>query len=296
MARWSLLLAAVAAGAVVTLASGAARASGDLFADCGGAVFNGNEQCTVTASGGCTAACAPPKLVVACSAKLEAGCTGGCTATLPSCETSCQGSCDTACQANPGNFSCSADCEGTCQGNCSSTCSSMSGDTNCEAECKAACGARCDAGCTGQPPGASCSGACQGSCQGSCTGQANLSCDIQCQAQGQVSCAASLQTNCEASCNANAAIFCNGQFINPQDANACVDDLKSLFNIKVEGWSYATSSCDGGVCSAQAAAGGQASASCDLAPSGTPPLSGGLLALGLGSVVAGVVRRRARTG
>jgi hypothetical protein len=140
---------------------------------------------------------------------------------------------------------------------------------------------------------AGCQGQCDLSCQGSCDGQANVGCDIMCQAMGNASCTASLTAKCTGGCMAHTAIFCNGNFINATDAQSCVDDLKKLFNIEVSGYAEASSNCDGGTCSAQAAAGGQASASCDMAPS-APPLSGGLLALGLGGVIAGVVRRRVR--
>jgi hypothetical protein len=89
---------------------------------------------------------------------------------------------------------------------------------------------------------------------------------------------------------AHNAIFCDGTFINATDADACANDLKSLFHITVTGYSYSSSDCDGGACEAQAGAGG--SVSCDMAPASEPPLSGALLGLGLGATVIGAVRRR----
>ncbi len=91
---------------------------------------------------------------------------------------------------------------------------------------------------------------------------------------------------------AHTAIFCDGNFINATDANACVDDLKKLFNIQVTGYASGSAGCDGGTCEAQGAAGG--SVSCAMAAANEPPLSGGLLGLGLGVTVLGVVRRRRR--
>jgi hypothetical protein len=285
MSRWSSLVAVVA-GALVTFAAGSARA--DILSDCGGAVFNGNESCTVDASASCDVQCSVSNLELACSADFESMCSGGCTATLPSCNTSCEASCMGSCQG--GNFDCNANCTGTCEGDCSSSCSSSSDQATCEAECKGSCQGRCTASCSGSPP--SCSGACQASCSGSCSGQANAMCDINCQAKLQGMCTAMLQAKCTGGCQAHTAIFCDGNFINATDANACVDDLKKLFNIEVSGWAYATSGCDGGTCSASAGAGGQASASCDMAPGDGPPLSAGLLGIGLGAAVVGVVRRR----
>ena len=89
---------------------------------------------------------------------------------------------------------------------------------------------------------------------------------------------------------AHTAIFCDGNFINATDADACVNDLKSLFNIQVMGYASASSDCDAGTCEAQAAAGG--TVSCDMAPGNEPPLSGALLGLGLGVTAIGAARRR----
>ena len=107
---------------------------------------------------------------------------------------------------------------------------------------------------------------------------------------GSASCTASVSEKCTGGCMAHTAIFCDGNFINATDADACVNDLKSLFHIEVTGYSYSSSDCDGGTCEAQAGAGG--SVSCDMAPAGEPPLSGGLLGLGLGATVIGAARRR----
>lgn len=91
---------------------------------------------------------------------------------------------------------------------------------------------------------------------------------------------------------AHTAIFCDGNFINATDADACVNDLKSLFHIEVTGYSSSSSGCDGGTCEAQAAAGG--SASCDVAPANEPPLSGAWAGFGLGAIAVGAFRLRRR--
>jgi len=276
-------------GSALSLVAGAARA--DIVSDCGGAVFNGDEQCTAEVKGTCDLACSTPNLQLACNAQLEASCQGGCNATLPSCQASCQGGCDAKCQVNPGTYDCKTDCSATCEGNCTGACSTASDHATCEGQCQASCAARCTTQCSGQPPTADCQGQCALSCQGSCDGQANLSCDIDCQARGSASCTASLQEKCVGDCNLKKPqIYCNGSFINAADANACADDLRALFHITVTGWSYSDSGCDGGTCSADAAAGG--SVSCALSPTKEPPLSGGIFGIALGAVVVGAVRRR----
>jgi hypothetical protein len=286
--RGASSLLALVAGAVVLLVAGRARA--DIFSDCGGAVFDGSETCTANPSVTCDVACSAPNVQIACDAQLEASCSGGCTATLPSCQASCEGGCSGKCTATPGTFDCNTDCNATCQGDCSGACSTSGDQTTCTGQCNASCAAHCNTQCSATPPTADCEGQCDLSCQGSCSGQANLSCDISCQAMGSASCTASLSEKCTGGCMAHTAIFCNGNFINAQDANACVSDLKSLFNIQVMGYASASSDCDAGTCEAQAAAGG--TVSCDMAPGNEPPLSGALLGLGLGVTAIGAARRR----
>ncbi len=282
---------ALAAGAVVALAAGSARA--DIYSDCGGAVFSGSEKCTADVSGSCDVACAPPNLQLACDAQLEAKCQGTCTASVPSCQTTCEGGCSGKCMANQGNYNCNTDCNATCQGNCAGACSSASDGATCTGQCNASCAARCNTECSGTPPSADCQGQCALSCQGSCSGQANVSCDIDCQAQGSASCTASLTAKCTGGCMAHTAIFCDGNFINAADANACISDLQTLLHIQVTGYATGSSGCEGGTCEAQGSAGG--SVSCAMAPANEPSPSGGLLVIGVGATVVGAVRRRRRS-
>jgi hypothetical protein len=116
---------------------------------------------------------------------------------------------------------------------------------------------------------------------------------VSCQAKGYVSCTSQLQGGCQADCSAKGGLFCNGQFVNVNGSqlDSCANALECEFNIMVSGYANGSAECDGGSCSAEASAG--ASASCDMSPN-APPISGGLLALGLGGVAAGIVRRRVR--
>jgi MYXO-CTERM domain-containing protein len=113
-----------------------------------------------------------------------------------------------------------------------------------------------------------------------------MSCDVSCQSKGYASCEASLQGGCQAQCSQpKGALFCDGQYVNASNVDQCIADLKALLNIQVSG--EASGNCSGNTCSGQASG----SVSCGVAPA-TPPLSGTVLALGLGAAAAGVVRRR----
>jgi hypothetical protein len=290
MLRPLALLVSAASFALFVFTPLAARA--DVFSSCGNIDVSSSAKCELDASVNCSARCVPLQFEASCAAQLEVSCNGSCTASADvNCTASCTaGSCEATCNADPGNFDCQGTCEADCDGHCQGQCASNSNQSECSASCKATCGGHCSAQCTGTPPSASCQARCQASCQGSCTAQANLSCDITCQSTGYVDCEAKLQGGCTAQCSQpKGALFCDGQFIDATNLQQCLDDLKNLLKITVQG--DASGSCSGNQCSGQASGSVKA---CEVAPGNAPPLSGGLLALGLGAVVAGVVRRRSR--
>lgn len=257
---------------------------------CGNIDVAADAQCQVVTSGGCDAQCTPLKMDLACSAKLEASCTGQCSATLDaSCNTSCTADCTGRCTANPGSLDCQGDCEATCDADCSGKCSASSNQAQCQASCKATCGGHCSAKCTGTPPSADCNAKCSASCSGSCTAKANLDCQINCQSKGYAQCEADLEGGCKVKCtDPKGALFCNGQYVDVGDnLQNCIDALNAYLNVKVT--ANASSSCDGGTCEAQA----NASASCAAAP-GDQPMSPLFLAGGLGLVAFAGARRRSR--
>ncbi len=297
MVRWSSLVA-VALAAVGVFFAGSAQA--DVLSACNGAAIfqgSGTLNCTLETSGGCEAQCEPVNFQVACTGQLEASCMGQCTAmATASCNATCQGNCTGQCTAP--NFSCEGYCQGDCEGSCSGTCMGQCASSSnmatcmgdCTAQCKASCGARCTGSCQGNPGG--CTAECNASCSGDCTAQANVNCDVSCQAMGYANCTSMLTGGCQAQCQTpKGALFCNGQFVNVDTSQLdnCINAIEAEFNIQVSG--SASAGCEGGTCSAEAQ--GKASASCDMSPS-APPISGALLALGLGGIAAGVVRRRIR--
>ena len=107
MSRWSSLLA-VLAGSRSLLFRPRERPAADILDSCGGAVFDGNETCTVEVSASCEAKCTPINIEFACSAKLEAGCSGGCTG---SASAQCMAACSATCSGGSPP-SCSAGCGG----------------------------------------------------------------------------------------------------------------------------------------------------------------------------------------
>lgn len=258
------------------------------IAACGNIDVRAEARCEVVVEGGCTVQCEPVRFEAACSAKLEASCRGQCTGSAEaSCQGTCAADCQGRCEADPGSLDCAGSCKGSCEADCSGKCSSSGNRSECEASCKATCSGTCDAQCTGTPPSASCDAKCEASCQGSCQARANIDCQVDCQSSGYASCKAELEGGCKARCSQpEGALFCDGQYVDTgNNLQNCIDALRAALNIEVEG----AASCSGNECTAR----GSASASCATSPV-EAPLPGGLMALGVGALGAGIWRRRRR--
>lgn len=280
------LIAVPVLGAVAFIAATPGEAHAGIAA-CGNIDVRANASCKLETSGGCTAQCTPVRFEASCSAKLEASCRGKCNASATAeCQADCKGSCSGSCEANPGSLDCSANCKGSCEADCSGKCSSSGNKSECEASCKATCSGSCDAQCSGTPPSASCDAKCEASCKGSCQAEVNVDCQVDCQAEGYASCKADLEGGCKARCSApEGALFCDGQYVDVgNNLQNCIDSLRALFNIEVEG----SAECNGNTCSAE----GSASASCDAAPAGTSNTTPIWLLSALGAVGLVAARRR----
>ncbi len=84
-----------------------------------------------------------------------------------------------------------------------------------------------------QAPDADCVAQCEGCCGGSCTAEVNLDCQISCQAEGYAACQDAFVDECASNCTANGSIFCDGQYIDADDTDECIDALEAE-GIRVE--------------------------------------------------------------
>lgn len=264
------------------LAVSEARAAASL-SSCGNIFVEAEATCEVYVEGGCTAMCEPVTVQAACAADLKIECDGQCEASASvECSGSCEADCSGRCDVDPGSFNCSADCQASCSADCSGRCAADSDSAQCEASCKATCSGSCDAQCSGTPPEATCEGKCEASCQGSCEGQANIDCQIDCQADGFAECTATVEGGCEAQCSKpEGAIFCDGQYVDAGNLEACKAALKALLDIEV--YAEGSASCEGNSCQAEGEVG------CSCAASDASPGLAGLLGLGM---LVGLRRRR----
>lgn len=247
--RLSVFLAAPLAAALFFALPQEAEAGLDA---CGDIYIEAGVECEVVPPGvECVTQCTPVSFEATCAAEIRVDCTGGCTGEA---SVSCTGQCDTSCQAqceiNPGSFDCATYCSADCVGNCDASCN----NSECAATCEANCSASCDTECNVVPASADCMASCSGSCQGSCTAESTLDCHVSCSSDLYTDCKTRVQGGCETDCEAmEGALFCDGQYVDVAgDLGGCVDALKSLFDIEVDG--YADASCDGDTCTASAGA------------------------------------------
>ncbi len=258
------------------------------IAACGDIHVEAEAQCEVKAGIECEAECTPVSFQAQCAAELTANCDGQCVAEASvECQGSCNADCVAQCEAQPAMFECEGSCFADCSGSCDASCATAQNSAECHASCEGTCDAECNARCEGTPPSATCEGKCEASCEGSCTGEAKLECQIDCQASGFAQCEADLQGGCEVECDTEqGALFCDGQYVDHGgNLRECVDALKAMLNITVEG--YAEGECSNGQCHGEA--GG--SISCAVDPEhGRHAWIG---ALGL-VIVLGVAGRRRR--
>lgn len=280
-----VLCSSAALAAALCLAAGPRTARAGIDA-CGDIHVEAGAQCEMVPPGAeCDLQCTPITVRATCSAELYASCAGECSATAEvECTGSCTADCQAECDADPGSFECSAECQAGCQADCSGSCAAGDAGAECRASCEATCSGHCDASCQGVAPSADCEAKCEARCEGSCTAEANFSCQIDCQADGYLSCTTEAQGSCTAHCDTEeGALFCDGEYVDyGGNLEACVDALKDLLDIEVEG--YAEASCDDDSCEAEA--GG--SVGCAVGGRGATP---GLLAL-LALAMLGAARRR----
>jgi hypothetical protein len=252
---------------------------------CGNFDFSGNVSCSVQVQAACSASCDAPKVVIACSGKCTATSTQTCT---DSCGTACIAECD------PQLLDCFAGCHAECDQPAIDLCKEKKPGEDCVTKGKAQCDIHCKDNC--KVPDSNCQEHCTKCCSGSCQTQVNFDCDFGCMAEASV--------NCKAQCTKpTGGIFCNGQFVNATDVDACITHLATKLSIKVDASARGSASggCSSGNCGGEASGGAKVNVSnpsdsggkgCASAPGSSNGITGVLVLLGLVSASATWARRR----
>jgi hypothetical protein len=210
---------------------------------CGRFDFRAGIACEIKVSGGCSADCS--------SFKFEAACSGGCTSMST---TTCVDDCGTQCikTCDPALLDCFVGCHAECDDPTFMQCQQKHPTDDCQTTARAQCDVHCKDSCKVQP--SSCSEHCTKCCTGSCDTQVNFDCDF--------SCFAEVKGGCDVQCQRpEGAIFCNGQYVNASDVQACISYLATQ-GINVDASARGSVTCDLNGCHAE----GDASAGLNVPP------------------------------
>ncbi len=176
-----------------------------------------------------------------------------------------------------------AGCHSECDQQVTTSCHQQDPTADCVNQAKAQCDVHCKQSCS--TPAQNCTQVCHTCCDGSCSAQINFSCDFQCFAK--------LQGGCSVQCQQPAgALFCNGQYVNASDVQACVTYLATQ-GVTVDVSARGSVQCDPAGCHG---AGSAAVAGCAIGDAIADAGNGGLGLVGViaGSAVARSIRRRVR--
>lgn len=232
-------------------------------------------SCKIEVEGGCTAKCTP--------LSFEAGCTGQCTATPTT--TDCTASCGTQCvaQCDPAKLDCFVGCHDECDQPVIDKCTATHPNDDCVNQARAQCDMHCNAQCE-VATDTNCQEHCTTCCSGSCNTQVNYDCDY--------NCFADLKGGCDVQCqDPDGAIFCNGQYVDAADLDACITYL-SQQGITVDVSARGTVTCDVTGCAGEGSA---AAGICSVSSPGldrTGAAAGGASLALLGAVLGLAGRRR----
>lgn len=271
----SRLFAAILAAVPVTLAAQSAFAAdpcGNFNLDY---ISKNGISCKIEVEGGCTAQCTP--------LSFEAGCTGQCTGTAT---TDCTASCGTQCvaQCDPAKLDCFTGCHEECDAPVQEKCAATNPGEDCVSIARAQCDMHCNTQCE-VVTDTNCQEHCQTCCTGSCTTQVNYDCDYQC--------FATLQGGCDVQCEKpDGALFCNGQFVNAADVDACITFLANQ-GITVDVTARGEVKCDLNGCDGTGSA---AAGVCSVSNVGMESAAASTLSLGVLGLAMGLGARRRKKG
>jgi hypothetical protein len=213
---------------------------------CGGIFLSGDAACEYRPKEECMTECKTVAVEQSCVAQVYDSCQTSCTT---SATTECQNSCTTSC-VDECTTTTTEEAGTSCMDLCLSDCDAADGDSYCGAsKFKNACGRckshncekRCQAKCgDAEAPKkittvTECMPTCTNACSASCTAKVNTQCQVDCQESTYVQCQDQMVQHCETECkDKGGAIFCDGQFVNADNADSCADELLAKLEIDID--------------------------------------------------------------
>jgi hypothetical protein len=213
---------------------------------CGGIFLSADAGCEYKPKQECMTQCMTVAVEQSCVSEEYASCESGCTTTATedcqnTCTHSCVDSCTTQTTTETGP-SCMDLCLSDCEDDQDDWCGNSAHKGPCNRCEKHNCEKRCQDKCGGdaeQPTKITsvteCMPTCTDACAASCTAKVNTQCQVDCQESMYTSCEQKMVEQCNTQCmDKGGAIFCDGQFVNADNAQSCADELSAKLKIDID--------------------------------------------------------------
>ena len=261
---------------------------------CGGVFLSADSKCEFKPIQDCMTTCATTSVEQACAVKTETMCSSGCTTSdTTTCvmthSDTCSKECDTI-TTKSSHEVCTTECTDNCTADAVKK-KDFDGDMDkCHHNCAQDCDTSCEK-CSETDQDTDCMTKCMSVVENECTEEVNRDCVLSCQTDNYTSCETETVNTCTTSCHdKGGALFCDGQFIDADDLQACADQLAAEFSFNIDVTAHATVNGNGTVTTTNSN-GTKTTTKCSF----SPPTSGRSgMALGALAVLGIAVARRRR--
>jgi hypothetical protein len=205
---------------------------------CGGVFLSTDSHCEFKPIQECMTTCSTTSVEQACVQKTYSMCSGSCTTTDTTTCTkthtdSCSKECDTI-STKSSHEVCVSECGDHCTTDAVSK-NKFGGDANkCSKGCSHDCDSQCDS-CSTTDQTTDCTTKCLSVVQNECLEEVNRECVLSCQTDNYQSCETDTVNTCNTTCKTKSgALFCDGQYIDADDLQACADQLAAEFSFSID--------------------------------------------------------------
>jgi len=254
---------------------------------CGGVFLSASSSCEFKPIQECMTTCSTTSVAGVCAQKTFSMCNSSCTTSdLKTCTKTHTDACTKECESITTKSShevCTSECKDSCTSDAVSK-GHFGGDSNkCGRNCEHDCNARCDT-CSTTDQATDCTTKCTSIIENECTEEVNRDCVLSCQTDNYTSCETETVNTCNTTCqNKGGALFCDGQFLEASDLQACADQLAAEFSFNIDVTAHAAVNGNGTVTTTNSD-GSKSTTKCSFSPPTTGTsgaLFGGLAVLGL---------------
>jgi len=205
---------------------------------CGGVFLTADSKCEFKPVQDCMTTCATTSVEQACAQKTYTMCSASCTVSdVTTCTQShtdtCTKECDTITTKSSHDV-----CTSECTDNCTTDAvgkGRFGGDMDrCHHGCQHDCDSDCDS-CSTTDQTTDCMTKCMSVVQNECKEEVNRDCVLSCQTDNYTACETDTVNTCTTTCHdKGGALFCDGQYIDASDLQACANQLAVEFSFNID--------------------------------------------------------------